>query len=1759
MKENFYSRLHGLRTLKTYWRSYIRPLGLFIPAFLFSLVSSAQCDGSYCNSNFTSVEFEYITNVNFAGINNSSVGTTGGPVNYTAQSGSVTVGVPYEMTVTIVADANEFIYAFIDWNQNGVLNDEGEVYTLASNSNISGDHTITIIPPLDASLGSTRMRIMLDWNGAVPNPCKNATFGEAEDYCLNVFAAEPCSGVHPLGNTTSSVTSICTGLNFTLGIQNTPTVGGIDYQWQTSPDGETWTNAGPNSSNWSTSITANTYFRVTATCIATGDSDTSIPVMVEAIPCIQQPSGTASQTFTTCNGTYYDAGGISGQYPNNQNSTLTIIPEPGYVVQVTFTAFNVENNYDYLLIYDGDNTSGSQFLSSYVNPGFGFAPNGAWTGTLANGLTFTSTLGPLTFVFSSDGSVNNPGWIANFSCIIAPNCLPPTGLTATGVEDGSSTLNWNASTSENINGYEWIVVEQGAGFDGTPLASGTTGVDETTDIAEGLEDFTTYHFFVRSICDDESNSVWTGPGIIPGACTDNIFGQYPSDVFEPVCNSELNTIVTCAYAGEYSMVTVEEDMDYTFGISVPSDIITITSEDGATIYATGTGGSLTWVSTITGNVRFYTHIADCNPQSTCRVKTIQCGQPWVNEADIEVVYTLGGLPMVFGDEHVIQAVVTNPAADTWTKTFTLNITGANTFTSSYELTLDGFSTEIISFEPFTPTNLGMQTVTVSTEPDNVNSNNTYSVQQLVTPNLFSHKEPEAPMADGGVGIGNGYTGNFVAKFTTSAPGELNEIKVDFTGEGGVNYQYRVFAADGPGGLPGTILFDSPVQISVPGQAFLPVSPAVPVDGDFYVGLRELGTNFQFNYQDESPLRTGVFYFNTEDGTFPWTDIAFSGAPTARLAIEAQLFTETAPNCALSGAPTNGNLICHMAGTTLTWASGGGAPTGYHVYFGTEPEPPFVGDVTSPFYEVPSLEENTVYYWYVVPFNSFGDATGCTDVHMFIASMDGCFCYPEYTTGTNSGDLIANVEIPGTTLANYTGTEPGGPYYTYFTGEPNYTAELQAGTSYEILISTGTFSGQHVAVWIDYNDNGIFEENERIGYTTVSINGNSTASFPIYLDCQAPVGVHRMRVRMVWNTPGIIIDPCDTYGWGETEDYDITITEPPVCPTPSGGLAEYITDVSAVLYWSAGCLEENWDVHLTVAGGGAPTDEPSHPNATSPLAVDGLEPFTFYEFWVMAKCDDENSSDWAGPFTFVTWAVPPPANDNPCGAIALPVNEDCVYTEVSNELASNTPFIPDPTCALYNGADVWFTVVVPANGIITIDTQEGTIDDASMAIYVADDCMGTFTQIACNNDDSPSGGTWMPYISLSNQTPGQTLYIRLFSYGNFDTGTFGICATSPCLAPAADQIITEVVNNTVTITWPSMGEGVTYNWELREDGEAGSGETGLVQSGTTEETSITITGLNYLSVYSFYISTNCSETSTSAWSGSVNIVTGLEPGCMDENACNYNPNAAVDDGSCIEEETTWYADADGDGFGDPEVSVLACEGPAGYVHDNSDCDDTDASVWQSGNLFIDADGDGYDAGTQEACYGSTVPEGLSLTSLGNDCNDNDPNVQGQQVLEIILALPINEVCHNGSAFTLTGGSPAGGTWSSSTPGAITGNQFNPAAAGIGEHTITYSLGGDGICTIGGSASANISVVFCPGIDEESAQYIALYPTYTTGDVTVVGIELKEAVIMDVNGKRIQTHSLSNTSTIPMAELPAGIYFVRIEGNEIVRTFKVVRVN
>ena len=102
-----------------------------------------------------------------------------------------------------------------------------------------------------------------------------------------------------------------------------------------------------------------------------------------------------------------------------------------------------------------------------------------------------------------------------------------------------------------------------------------------------------------------------------------------------------------------------------------------------------------------------------------------------------------------------------------------------------------------------------------------------------------------------------------------------------------------------------------------------------------------------------------------------------------------------------------------------------------------------------------------------------------------------------------------------------------------------------------------------------------------------------------------------------------------------------------------------------------------------------------------------------------------------------------------------------------------------------------------------------------------------------------------------------------------------------------------------------------------------------------------------------------------------------------------------DGTVDEDEavdaSTWYADVDGDGYGDPASSSVACVQPSGYVADDSDCDDTEATtnpgateVWYDG---VDADCDGHSDYDQDYDDFDSRDE----TDDGEDCDDTDADV------------------------------------------------------------------------------------------------------------------------------------------------------------------------
>ncbi|HRH37676.1 MAG TPA: T9SS type A sorting domain-containing protein [Flavobacteriales bacterium] len=145
--------------------------------------------------------------------------------------------------------------------------------------------------------------------------------------------------------------------------------------------------------------------------------------------------------------------------------------------------------------------------------------------------------------------------------------------------------------------------------------------------------------------------------------------------------------------------------------------------------------------------------------------------------------------------------------------------------------------------------------------------------------------------------------------------------------------------------------------------------------------------------------------------------------------------------------------------------------------------------------------------------------------------------------------------------------------------------------------------------------------------------------------------------------------------------------------------------------------------------------------------------------------------------------PPPTNNEPCTAFALTQNPNCSYTTYTNTGATNSSTTPTPACGNFGAGslDVWFSFVAPPTGIAIIQTQAGTLTDGAMALYEDPppaNCAGPFNLVNCDDDSGPG---LMPYMSLTNLTPGTTYYLRIWGYGSA-TGTFDLCLTGPTALP-----------------------------------------------------------------------------------------------------------------------------------------------------------------------------------------------------------------------------------------------------------------------------------------------------------------------------------------------------------------------------------------
>jgi len=228
---------------------------------------------------------------------------------------------------------------------------------------------------------------------------------------------------------------------------------------------------------------------------------------------------------------------------------------------------------------------------------------------------------------------------------------------------------------------------------------------------------------------------------------------------------------------------------------------------------------------------------------------------------------------------------------------------------------------------------------------------------------------------------------------------------------------------------------------------------------------------------------------------------------------------------------------------------------------------------------------------------------------------------------------------------------------------------------------------------------------------------------------------------------------------------------------------------------------------------------------------------------------------------------------------------------------------------------------------------------------ADVCLGYDDSVDNDGDGTPDGCD--PCPNVSNEV-------------DFDADGFYEC--DDC-----DDSDATVNPNGVEIA----GDGVDQDCDAADDCYRDSDGDGYGTPSTFGGVDLTCSSLG-----SAPVSTDCDD-------GDSAISPGAAELCFDGVDNNCSGDA---DGADAQDAMAWYADTDMDTFGDPLVNVNACYQPAGYVADDTDCDDTDAGVTNGRSFYADGDGDGFGdaADSVVACAGDP---GHPVAD-SQDCDDTD---------------------------------------------------------------------------------------------------------------------------------------------------------------------------
>jgi GEVED domain len=394
----------------------------------------------------------------------------------------------------------------------------------------------------------------------------------------------------------------------------------------------------------------------------------------------------------------------------------------------------------------------------------------------------------------------------------------------------------------------------------------------------------------------------------------------------------------------------------------------------------------------------------------------------------------------------------------------------------------------------------------------------------------------------------------------------------------------------------------------------------------------------------------------------------------------------------------------------------------------------------------------------------------------------------------------------------------------------------------------TYFSFGTAVWIDYNQDGIFSDaTEKVFVEGTTLIGPRAVNGSFTVPPGATLGVTGMRVTVAEGFSGAGLTACLAYNYGETHDYLVTIAPPPPCIAPASVSAGSLTGTSAAISWVCGGCTGVYYVEYgapgftpgTGATAGTGTLVPGGPFAGGPVTISGLSGLTPYQVSVREECSpgifSTNTSTTfstlcAGTSCTYIARLGDLFGDGWNGATLEVRQNGALVTVLGPQLSTGCGPLDIPI-SICEGASL--TLKWTAGGTFPTEPAFQLFDAFGGIVY---DHRGTATYTSC------PGVNWTS--TNNNISVGTTVF----------TGV-GNCTPPPCPQPTALSA-SSITATSATINWTCAS--CTGSQYIVEYGPPGfTLGTGTVLTFPTSPGAIT--GLNPVTAYRAYVRQDCNNT------------------------------------------------------------------------------------------------------------------------------------------------------------------------------------------------------------------------------------------------------------------------------------------------------------